>query len=692
MEKFIGKLLDHKWLVLFVFGISFIVCLFLMLTVDVNYDMQSYLPSNAPSTIALDKFEEEFSDGVYNTRVLISDISIGEALEKKKEFNNIEGVKKVVWLDDVLDIKKPIEAYNKKMVEPFYKDSSALFLLTISSENRSNAVLKVQEIAGKNAKFSGSMIESTDTMINTSGEVTKIMLFVVPFIFFILIITTSSWIEPIILLLTIGIAIVLNNGTNAFRGEISFVTRSASSLLQLAVSMDYTIFLFHRFSEQLKLGREPRDAIIKATKLSFKSVLSSGLTTAIGFAVLVIMRFKIGPDMGIVMTKGIFFSLLSVFLLLPVLLLFSYKLIEKTKHRVFMPKFTILNKIIGRSKNITAIILLIVFVSISFISYFAQLKNDFSYGSSRIIMQNSKLGKDRDYIEEVFGKDNQMVVLVPNDDISKEYEFIEKVKKIPEYTYNFSYSNTVGYQVPKEILNKSQSSNFYSNKYSRIVLGFDAQKEGENVYKIIDDVRKKAKDVYGKNYYLLGESVTTYDMKVITGFDSRKVNLIAIFAVGLVILMAFKSFTIPIILLLVIQTSIWLNMSVPYFSDNPIFFITFLIASSIQLGATVDYAILFSNRYIENRAILGVREAVQKTYDDTTISILTSGIILTVAGFSLKYISANKLVGEHGELIGRGAFLSLLSVLIFLPLFLIVFDKVIEKTTLGVDFLKKEEE
>ncbi len=692
MEKLVGKLLDHKWLVLSLFLIATAISFILWFTVDVNHDMYKYLPSDAPSTVAIDKLNEEFNEGVSNTRVIIEGLEINEALNKKKELSEIEGVVNVMWLDDVIDLKRPLETYKKSEIEAFYKDGYSLFLLTLSSDDLIHSVDDIQKVAGENAHIEGSTIEVANSMKNTNIEVSKIMMFVIPLIFIILIITTSSWVEPVILLITIGIAIILNNGTNAFKGEISFVTQSAASLLQLAVSLDYTIFLFHRFAEQRELGFSARDSIIKATHLSFNSILSSGLTTSIGFAALMLMRFKVGPDMGFVMTKAIFFSLVSVFLLLPVLLLFSYRLIEKTHHKILMPRLTILNKTIGRLGKVGLVVMVILFLAISVTSFLSQSHNNFIYGSSKMIADGTDIAVSKDKIEELFGKDNQMLILLPKGDVRKEHQLLNKLKTIPEYIYAIAYSEQVGHQVPLNALTKEQQAKFYSDRYARMVLSFDVEKEGDNVYRVIDRIRSESEKIYGDEYYLVGESVTTYDMKNITGNDSSIVNIIAIIAVGIVILLAFKSITIPIILLLVIETSIWLNMSVPYYKSESIFFMTFLIVSSIQLGATVDYAILFSNRYIENRVVLNKREAVNKTINDTSISILTSGIILTLAGIMLSTMSTNMFISQHGELIGRGAFFSLLSVLIVLPVFMLLFDSLIEKTTLGVRFKGKEKE
>lgn len=688
MEKFFNAILNKKIIVLTIFIILVIVSALMWPLVGINYNMKDYLPKTAESTKSIDKVMDEFSQAIPNLRVMIKNVTLMEALKYKEKLKNIEGVSLALFLDDIVDIKIPIETMDKSVVEAWYKDNNAVIQLTIKEANQKEAIAKINELIKDKGVISGAAVEVVSTMVNTTEEVNKIMLFVIPMIFLILIIATTAWVEPFILLITIGVAIILNMGSNIIFGEISFITQSAASLLQLAVSMDYSVFLLHRFNE-LRKDNDPFTSVVKATVLSFKSILSSGLTTAIGFLALILMRFEIGPDMGIVMAKGIFFSLLSVFFLLPILLLLGYKLIDKTLHKPLVPSFGFLSSIARGVKKPIIFIIFIIFIFISYTSFLAQNKNQFDYGSSKTYSKESALAKDKAMIEKTFGRDNQMVVLVKKD-LAKEKQFSEKIKEIRSLKQIISYSTFVGNSLPSEFLLKEQKEIFFSKNYSRIILNFDIETEGEKVFTLIEDIRGILKDIYKEDYYLAGESVSTYDMKNITSKDNTWVNLVAIVSVGLVLLLTFKSLFIPLLLLLVIETSIWINMSLEYFSSSSVFFITFLIISSIQLGATVDYAILFSNRYIENRKDFGVNDSLTKTIKETVISILTSGIILTIAGIILQKVSSNMLISQHGKLIGRGAFLSFVLVLLILPLFIKLFDSLIEKTTLGVKFKKEE--
>ena len=291
-----------------------VVCAVLSTFVGVNYNFADYLPDDAPSTKALDIMEEEYSQPIPNMRVVVYDVTIPQALDYKEKIENVEGVKEVNWLDDSIDIYEPLELADQDTIDTWYKNSDALFSITVSDndEEKAAAVEAVREIIGDDNAMSGTAVTDVLSPVRTSQEIQKIMLIALPIIFVILILTTTSWFEPVLFMITIGVAIMLNRGTNLMFGEISFVTNAAGSVLQLAVSMDYSIFLLHRFAENRRDGTSVQDAMITAVKQSMGSVLSSGLTTVTGFAALILMRFKIGPDMGYVMAKAIVFSLICV--------------------------------------------------------------------------------------------------------------------------------------------------------------------------------------------------------------------------------------------------------------------------------------------------------------------------------------------------------------------------------------------
>ncbi|WP_343009672.1 MMPL family transporter [Clostridium celatum] len=387
MEALFKQIVKHKKIIISIFSIAVIVCAICSKFVSVNYDMNDYLPDGSASTTSLEVMEEEFGSGIPNARVMVSDISIPKALELKDELSSIDGVQEVTWLDDAVDITKPIQTLDSKTVEDYYKDNSALFSVTISEDKRISAVNEIRELIGDDNSMSGAAVNTATATQSTTKEVSKIILFIIPICLGILLITTTSWIEPILFMLTIGVAIMLNRGTNLLFGEISFVTNAAGNVLQLAVSMDYAIFLLHRFSYYRKEGFENEEAMVKACVNSVGSIFSSGITTVIGFAALILMRFKIGPDMGIVMAKAIVFSLITVLVLLPVITLYACKLIDKTTHKSLVPEFNGFAKVVYK-----LMIPMIILFSITIVPFrLAQAENSFDYGSSKIFNETTKL-------------------------------------------------------------------------------------------------------------------------------------------------------------------------------------------------------------------------------------------------------------------------------------------------------------
>ena len=687
MENLFRKIVNHKKTIIVTFFIAVIVCFISGNFISVNYDMNDYLPEDTKSTVSLDIMKEEFGGDVANARVMISGLTIPEALDFKDQLLEIDGVDDVTWLDDVVNIKAPLETLDTDTVESYYKDNSALFTLTIDEDKRDKAVNEVRNLIGDDNAMAGSAVNTVVATEATTREVSKIILFIIPICLVILAITTTSWFEPILFMITIGIAIVLNKGTNALFGEISFVTNAAGNVLQLAVSMDYAIFLLHRFAEFRKEGLKPEEAMVQASVNSVGSILSSGITTVIGFAALILMRFKIGPDMGIVMAKAIALSLITVLVLLPVLTLYCYKIIDKTKHKAFLPKFDGFAKF--TSKAMVPMSLIFACIIIPF--YLAQGNNSFDYGSSRIFNESTQLGSDTALIEDTFGKSNMLVLMVPKGDFATETKLSDELKGIPQVSSIISYVDKAGAEVPTEYLDEETLGKLISENYSRMVINIKADFEGVETFSIIENIRNIANRYYGASYLLAGESVSTYDLMDTVTADNVRVNFIAIGSIFLVLLIAFKSLLIPVILVVAIETAIWINLGIPYFAGNNLHYIAYLIISSIQLGATVDYAILLSNAYVDNRKSYKKKEALQKTISSVTLSILTSATILALSGLLLGVISTHGIISQLGALISKGTALSTIIVLFVIPGFLYLLDEPIQKTMYKANFKNDKE-
>lgn len=678
MDRFANAILKHKKAVLLIFLIATIACAALSMTVNINYDLMDYLPDSAPSTIALDVMEEEYAKDPANARIMVQDVTIPEALAYKEKIRQVDGVQEIRWLDDVQSLTVPLETMPQETVEDWYKDGCALFSVTVDTSKQAQCLADIRAILGDKGMMAGSCVDTVAVIDSTSSELSRMMTIVIPIVFAILLLTTSSWFEPVLFLATIGIAIVLNMGTNVIFGTVSFVTKAAGAILQLAVSMDYSIFLLHRFAEFRRTGMDVQQAMIEAVKKSTSSIMASGLTTVIGFAALILMRFKIGPDMGLVMAKAILLSLITVLVLLPVLAVYSYRLIDKTQHRRFLPSFEKMGRFAVKIKAPILLCFAILIVP----CFLAQSGNAFKFGTSGIFGgENTQIGRETSAIEEKFGRENQMVLMVPKGDLAKEKSVVDQLDAMPEITSVISYVGTVGAPIPTEYVPESQLSELISDHYSRIVLTVGTDTDGTQAFGVVNKVRNIAQAAYPNSYHLTGQAVNTLDLKDTVIADNVRVNAVAIGAIFLILLLTFRSLSLPILLLLVIESSIWLNLTVPYFMGTTLHYISYLIISSIQLGATVDYAILFTNRYLEHRAKENKRSSAVYAVRDCTISILTSGSILAVCGTIMGMISTGLIISQLGFLVGRGALLSMLLVLFVLPGLLILFDSVICKTT-----------
>lgn len=685
MEKFYEKIVNYKKLIISIFVIASIICMFCSKQVNIDYDINNYLPDEAKSSLSLDIMENEYGIDIPNARVMVSDVSISDAQKMKERLSEIDGVESVTWLDDVIDLNTPLEASDKKTVEDYYKDNSALYTVSINENTRIETVNAIRELIGDKNSMAGSAVNTAIATETTTKEVSRIILLTIPICLAILILTSTSWFEPILLLGSIGVAIILNRGTNLMFGTISFVTNAAGSVLQLAVSMDYSIFLLHRFGEMRKDGYKPKEAMIKALTKSTSSILSSGLTTVIGFAALILMRFKIGPDMGIVMAKGIMFSLITVFILLPVLTLYLYPLIDKTEHKPFIPSFNKFGKLVSK----IMIPALVVFIILIIPSYKGQSSNSFYYGSSKLFGVETQLGSDTQKIEDIFGKSNNLVLMLPKGDFEKEKKLSDDLKNIAEVTSIISYVDQAGAEVPTEYVDSEILKQLISDNYSRMIISIKSDYEGNEVFSLVKEIRYLSNKYYGDRYYLAGESVSTYDLMETVTSDTVRVNAIAIGAVFIVLLLTMKSLSIPVILVLAIETAIWINLSVPYVIGKPLFYIGYLIISSVQLGATVDYAILLTSRYMEDRQKYCKKDSIIETMSSVTVSILTSACILTIAGLLLGFISTHGVISQLGQLLARGTVLSSIIVLFVIPGMLYLCDGLIEKTTFKVHFYRK---
>ena len=678
----------HKKLVIAIFLVATVISAVLILGVSVNYDLTDYLPEDSESTIALDLMYEEFGSGVPNTRVMVRNLTLTGAVETKAKIALAPGVTGVMWLDDTQDMSTPIELMDSATVEQYWHDGTALYQVTIEEGRESEAVAALYEMLGSDVAISGNSANTASMQNLVVSEVVGAASILIPIIIIILLLTTTSWISPALFLLTIGVAVLINMGTNVVFGEISFVTQSVSPILQLAVSLDYAIFLLNSFGRHRQEVDSSETAMRLAIKESFSSIAASAATTLFGFMALMFMRFGIGSDLGLNLMKGIVLSYVSVMVFLPALALASVKLLDKTSHRPIIHTGKRLGRALVKVRIPALILVLIAVIP----CYLAQTRADFLYGNGTPDTRTD-YGRDTVAINEEFGESNALVLLVPRGDPGAEAKMAEELAGIDHVTSVLSYAGTVG-AVPEGFLDESIVSQFYSGGYARTIMYTDTSEEGDEAFAVVEQVRATA-DKYYSESWLCGQSANLYDMRDVVTADSTLVNWIAIGFIFLTLLVTFKSATLPFILLFVIEAAIWINLSVPYFADQPLVYIGYLVINTVQLGATIDYAILMTNGYAANRRTMGKREAVVATLNTNFESVLTSGVILTAAGLCLGFVSSLQVVAELGILLARGTVLSMAMVVLALPALLMLFDPLTARLTWKAGFIdtaKKEAE
>lgn len=685
MRDFIVK---HKKSVVITFFALTIISVVAQFGVGTNYDMVDYLSEDdAPSIKATNIMKEEFDDDVTNARVMIKDASIQEALKYKEELEDIDGISGMMWLDDVMDITTPIEIEDKDTVETYYKDNNALFSFEVEEGKEVDATDEIYDLIGEDDALEGEALNTAISQEATGDETMNAALILVPMVILILLLSTTSWLEPVFFLTAIGVSVLINMGTNIFLGDVSFVTEAVAPILQLAVSLDYAIFLLHSFTDYRKTSETPEEAMKLAMKRSFPAIAASASTTVFGFTALMFMDFGLGADLGLNLLKGIVLSFISVMVFLPALTLMLYKGIDKTKHRPFVPSKYNIGKYVMKLRIPVLLIIAILIVP----AFLAQSETGFLYGNGGN-SEDTRAGQDEAKIEDAFDKNTPLVLLVPKGDLAREDSLVKKLDDLDEVKSTMSYVNTIGAGIPPEYLDESDTEDFFSEHYSRITLNTTTDHEGDEAFALVEEVRDTAQDYYGDDYLALGESVSMYDMKDVVEADNTLVNALTVISIAIVLLITFRSVSFPVILLLTIETSVWVNLSMPYFSDTSIVYIGYLIISTVQLAATVDYGILFTEYYTLLRKEMSAWDAVKKTINEKIFSIGVSASILSSVGFILSWTSSDPIVSSIGLLLGRGALLAFLMVVFFLPAMLVMFDRVIEKTTWKPNYYKGKEE
>ena len=670
-------IIEKRALIESIFVAGCIFSIIAMCFVNVNYDLTKYVPSYTQSSQGLDKMKEEF--GYPGTaRLMIKDVSLYEAKKYKDQLAAVDGVDQILWCDTKVNVYAGEDFVNLDDIKDYYKDGCAVMDITFEEESDSprteRAIDEMKAITGDKGCYVGMAVQNKSLIETTAREMGRILVVAVIMILAVLCLATTAWTEPILFMLVMGVAVLLNKGTNIFLGTISFLTDNVAIILQLATSMDYSIFLLDAFMSWRDTGLSEEEAIVKAVEEAINSIFASSLTTVVGFLALVTMKFNIGFDMGLVLAKGIVFSLLSVVFFMPAMILKFTKWNDRTKHRSFFPDFTKMGK--GVFKIRYAVLIGIFLITPP--AYVAQGMNHFLYGNSAVGgAKGTQVYEDDQEITARFGRSNMLLLIYPNNDMVAERRLSDELEDLPYVKSVTSMANTLPEGVPEEFLPESATSLLHKNDTARMLIYIRTKGESDIAFQCTDQIRDIMKKYYPEESYVVGETPSTQDIKATITEDNTRVNVLSLLGVFMVVMFSFHSVLIPLVVMIPIEVAIFLNMAIPYIQGVDMVYMGYIIVSSIQLGATVDYSILLTNNYIAKRKLLPKKEACIEAVTRSCSSIFTSGTIITLAGYIVHFISTTAAIGDLGHLIGRGGLLSVMLVLTLLPALLVLCDPLI---------------
>ena len=675
LARFIIK--KQKWIES-VFAAGCLFSLIAMLFVNVNYDLTEYLPDTARSHIGLDQMESAF--GYPGTaRVMLKDVSLYEAKQYKDRLEAVDGVDQILWCDSTVNIYAGEDFIDMESIEDYYKDGCAVMDVTFdegdTSAKTAKAIEQMQAITGEKGYYVGMAVQTKSLTENVESEMSLILTVAVIMIFAVLCITTNAWSEPFLFLLVMGVAILLNRGTNIFIGTVSFLTNNVAMVLQLATSMDYSIFLLDAFSREREGGLSEEEAMVRAVDDAINSIFASSLTTVVGFLALVSMKFTIGFDMGLVLAKGIVFSLLTVVFFMPAMILKFASMNERTRHRRFLPDFQGFSRRIYKARYASLALMLLLVPP----AYVAQGMNTYLYGNSAVgASEGTKVYADDQVIVNTFGRSNMLLALYPNTSSVREREMTEAIEALPYVKSVTSLAGTLPEGIPEEFLPQSLTGELHTQDWCRMLIYIRTKSESSQAFACTQELEEILTGYYPENSYLVGETPSTRDIRDTITEDNTRVNMLSLLGVFLVVMASFRSLVVPVLVIIPIEAAIFLNMAVPYLAGDTMVYMGYIIVSSIQLGATVDYAILLANNYAACRKkIPDKREACIQALSLSCTSIFTSGTIIVLAGYIIHFISSTAAIGDLGHLIGRGGLYSMVLVLTVLPALLVLFDRIV---------------
>lgn len=652
----------------------------------VNYDMLTYLPEDMETVVGQDQLMEDFGKGAFSF-LIVEDMPEKDVAALKTKIQAVDHVESVLWYDSVADLSIPMELLPEKVYKAFNTDNATMLAIFFDSSTSADvtmdAIREIRSIAGKQCFVSGMSALVTDLKDLCEKEEPIYVAIAVLMALAAMLLLLDSWLVPLVFLASIGIMILLNLGSNYFLGEISYITKALSAVLQLAVTMDYSIFLWHSYNEQRRQTEDRNEAMARAIHATFTSVLGSSITTVAGFIALCFMSFTMGRDLGIVMAKGVILGVLGSVTVLPAMILLLDKPLQKTRHRSLIPD---MKKPAAWIVRVFPVFLIVFALLVPPAWYGYQKTNDEVYydmgqclpQDMEFVIANSKLREDFDVAS------THMVLVdakLPAKDVramTKEMEQVAGVK------YVLNLESVVGSAVPEEILPESVTSILKSDRWELMLINSEYRVASDDVNGQIDELNTILKK-YDPSGMLIGEAPCMKDMIETTDHDFQVVNLISILAIFVIIALVEKSLTLPVILIAVIEAAIFVNLGLPHYLGQSLPFIAPICISTIQLGATVDYAILMTTRYKQERIGGADRRGAVKTALASSIpSIIVSGMGLFAATFGVALYSDIDIVGSMCMLLARGAIISVFMVIFALPALLLLCDRIVCATTLGM--------
>lgn len=684
MKKF-TKFISHKpKFVLLVMTLLLIPSFLGYKLTKINYDILSYLPEDLKSTQGQKILDEDFKNAA--TGMLILEGSDHEAEVLREQILEIDGVEDVISKSSTVGDMIPSEFLPDEVKDIFYADGSTLMIVKFSDSSSSlktmNAIDEIRKIESNQKYLSGisSLVKDTKDLIDKETPIYVALAVALGLI--ILSLTNESTIVPFVFMLTIGYAVLYNFGTNIFLGEISYITKAIAAVLQLAVTMDYSIFLYHRYVEEKKHYDNKYDAMDMAIQETISSLFASSLTTFAGFIVLIAMRLGLGKDIGLVMSKGVLIGLISTVTVLPTMLLIVEKFVNKYNHKVMLPSFDKLSEFNIRHKKT----LFIAFIAIFIPAVFGSINTKLYYNLDRSLPQDldsivalNKMKKDYDMASTHF--------IVVRDDLSNSNldGLISDLKGIDGINSVLSVSSVTGVTIPSEFLPDTLKDNFTKNGYEMIMANSKYQTASPEVKNQVSEMRNVI-NKYDEDGYLTGEAVLTDDLTVISDRDFKIVNIISIAVVFLIIAIVFKSIGIPVVLIAAIELAIQINMGIPFYLNHTIPFITSIIIGVIQLGSTIDYSILLTDRFLaEYKKSKDVDGSLKISVKETSKSIVTSALSFMAATIGVGIYSKMEIVSTICTFLARGAIISMLVIILLLPAIISVSFPFIRKTTKNLD-------